>query len=400
MKVAIIGGGPLGFEALLAFRELDAEVCLFAGKARERGTSRGFEFLANWAEWGGQACDGPWEEVTSKAGRELAGLSFKEGETPNLAQYAREYLFPLQRAVELEESVKPFAAKRVHKRLLAPEESIPGHTRLLDLFRVAYQRPQLEGEDCRDFDLVVDATGPQDRFYPLGASGVWALGEERAAKGGPIAYGQRALQQHWPEIARAKRVAVAGSGAWAAHLLLALAKTESTVILVTPELRPFEKLGQAMPARVARVEEFLKGQKEQQDKQAEHWEESLRAWRELPDYERAKIPRPSSPLPRLEVLWGYSVTAVDRLEDREGLFITCETEDWRRKRGPKLATVQVDWAIAANGCRETNPVFSGLGQGELGFYRLGEKGGFYSLKWGLHQLQWVKEDVLKFFSRV
>ena len=280
-------------------------------------------------------------------------------------------------------AIRPFRVLRAHKRLLALHENIPGKTRLIDLFRVVYQRPERDGEECEDFDLVVDATGPNDRARPLGASGTWAMGEFKARH--LIHYGEGVFE-HWSKISKTARVAIVGSGVRAARALLALKNSDCKLTLVTPEREPFREVEMILPGRwIECVLRFLNGQREEWQRETGLWEAGLRSWRELPDYERAKIPRPEMPTQRLTVLSGYSVTAVDKWEDREGLFLTCETEDWRGGGGPALKTLSVDRVIAAGGVKPTNPVFEGLASQragerglsrEPGFYRLGQRGEF------------------------
>ena len=398
MKVAVVGAGPLGLEASLTFQQMDARVVLFSADSQKEQ-----RFL-----WGKQFSEGTWGEITSAAGRSLVGLSPNLENVPTLEQYAGDYFFPLRKACLVGDVVlRPWRVLRAHKRLLVPGESVPGKTRLTDLFRVVYQRPGREGEECEDFDLLVDATGPACRALPLGASGVWAMGESKLAH--LIDYGESLLENR-SKISACARVAIVGSGVRAARALQALSGSDCSITLVTPEREPFGEVAGVLPGPwMEATLRFLEQQRREWQSASNTWEADLRRWRELPDYQRAKIPRPEMPTQRLTVLSGYSVTAVDKWEDREGLFLTCETEDWRAGGAPPLRTLCADRVLAATGIKAANPVFEGLATGrvgerglclEPGFYHLGQRGKFYSLRWGLHQLQWIVQDVLRFFSRV
>ncbi len=448
MKVAIIGGGPIGLECALAFQRMGAHAVLFSGSQNQ---GRLFALLARC--WGEQPCDGSWGEITSEIGRSWLSQKkdFDLTEVPTLGEYQREYLFPLLNLDCVQSMIRPYLVDRVHKRILNPEEFIKGRSRVVDLFRVVYrlqatvdfqkqfqeqreQNPDLfhkfgkemtssfleEGEQFEDFDLVVDATGPEKRFRPLGPSGCEAIGEERVASLGLVYYGYQALD-HWEKICQTKRVTIVGSGAWAARGLLELSHflekgKIKEVTLVTSELNPFEKIeGQFSSEFTECLFSFLRSEEKFWRKNCEKTESEIRRWKELPRYERDKVARPLFPEPRLKMLGGYTVTSVDKLLDREGVFLTCETEPWRRENTSSLVTIGTDLIIGANGLRLESSLFRGLRTSyesclsrgpargfheEPGFYTIGENGkGVYGLKFGLNQVQFMKEDILKFFSK-
>ena len=437
MKIAIIGGGPVGLESALQFQEMGAEVVVFTAHEISR-----FHLFAR--HWGEQPCDGTWKEVTSQEGWHRLGRpeQFHVSEVPTLGEYAHKYFLPLLELEEIKALRKILKVDRVHKRILSPGESPQGHSRMADLFRVVYEyktstplrdgveqnlkeggeREVLESflgaaEQFEDFDLVVNATGPSPHFRPLGASGTWAIGEKRVGKEGFIFYGSEALN-FWEIFGReqVKRVSLVGSGMWMARVLVELAPLLergelSELHVITSQVKAFDKIKEKLPATLKdNLFSFWQREEKRWKRECEEVEFKIREWRKLPRDRREGQAPPPFPEPRLKVLAGYSVTSVDHLVDREGVFITCETEEWRRKGAARLVTLGTDRILGGHGLEERSPLFSGLGSPSRGDGDLGREPGFYALGrnkegvYGLNllhsQIEWVKKDMMKFFSKV
>jgi hypothetical protein len=199
MKIAIIGGGPLGMEMSLDLLNLGAEVSLFSlclgGKIKEM-----VRHCPNLS------MEVSWQNLLSEHGQNLLNNIDKKflekidrGKIPTLLEYWNSYLAPLMASPCIKNIFKKGEVKRVHKRFLAIEEDVPQRSRLHDLFRVVYlmtpdkesfNEHQLGGtlgedvltslheplENFEDFDIVIDATGVLENPSPMGASS-FALNE-------------------------------------------------------------------------------------------------------------------------------------------------------------------------------------------------------------------------------
>ncbi|MBP9674521.1 MAG: hypothetical protein KBD63_05445 [Bacteriovoracaceae bacterium] len=277
---------------------------------------------------------------------------------------------------------------RVHKRFLAADELIENHSRFFDLFRVVYEvTPNIEEhpefwekvgpeildslkgkmESYRDFDIVVDAR----EVKPLGMGA-----------GGVLAVGERALQNvkgllyYHLDLAQVKKLMIVGSLSEKFYQTVLdwwKSSSEHLLFWVGKNLNP----------------ELSQLSKQEWDEEKEIFEKKLHDWRDLEDYEQAKIVRPQEPQIRYTFLQDYTVTTVDALMDQTGIFVTVERPPWK---GEDLKTLQVDQVAVFNGQQKQNPVSMNLESNELGFFEI--------LPEDLKQVSVIMNEILKFFTAV
>ena len=206
-----------------------------------------------------------------------------------------------------------------------------------------------------------------------------------------------------------------GQGSFAIRTLLALStplrqERVKEIILVSRQSNPFPEIKEMSTSFQKQFFNFLESEEKLWHQDYTQVEQELKKWQNLPQHERVKIPKPGHSKPRLRVLAGYSVTAINKFSDRDGIFLTCETENWRTKndRAPLVITVEVDAIVGANGFKKTNPILQGmltehLNQGmypEDGLYAPGRgENGDFGLKYALSQIPLIREDILKYFSK-
>lgn len=446
MKIAIIGSGPLGLEAAIHFENLGAAVTLFMDQI-PGGLI--YKLKENFSD---VVVHSDFDKVSTKRGREISGAAL-EGEV-TLGQYSEEYLEKLLHDPTLNLVIKKAKVERVHKRFLSLDETIQDKSRMHDLFRVIYSVDPKEnileqaqanpeafkqlGEDVlksleksveafEDFDIVIDATGVFHSPYPMGASASFALNEKNLKEENPIYYGAKGLLKLNEVKQNSKSLVLIGSGetaaAWLVGLESWLEDDSHSLSLVTTETTIFEKLSKNESGKgifkkalrvVERNREKLKGKIIQFEKDLHHW-------RDLEPHIKAKTPQPVEPRSQINFLTGYNVSALDRLLDREGLFVTLEMSPFREDYNPEkeMVTLAADTILVATGHYKDPTLFKGLltKYDEMRKYPLSEKAetsesGFYiigatkrahndrySLEDGLKDIDLIEKDILKFFSR-
>ena len=447
MKVAIIGGGPLGMEMSLDLLSLGAEVSLFSlclgGKIKEMV-----------GHYPNHSMDVSWQNLLSEHGQNLLNSIDKKflekidrGKIPTLFEYWNSYLAPLMASPCIKNILKKGEVKRVHKRFLGIEEDVPHKSRLHDLFRVVYlMTPDKEsfnehqlgslGEDVltslheplenfEDFDIVIDATGVLGNPSPMGASSSFALNEKMDSLKDRVFYGVDIFSNLSLICDKAKKIVLVGSGQTAARALIELKevienkKCECSVVTTAPI--PFQEFleEEGSPSLKKSFEEFRQRQNSAFEKERDTFEKKIREWRELEDYMKAKISKPQEPSRNPAFLGGFNVVSVDKLIDREGLFVTCEDVDFRGGKN-QIKTIPCDFILVASGYTCHDSLYSGLRTAfensrkvtlsedgthpEPGFFTLGpiKKGDRerYSLQEGLTQIKRIREKMLEFFTKV
>ncbi len=442
MKLAILGSGPLALEAALHFDKLGAHVTLFS-RGELGGMARRVNSFASET-----SMEETWGELTSSVGREALSLNVDLDEIPSNEEYFRSYFSPLVALGSDSIIIKPGNVERVHKRFLSLSEEVPGKSRLHDLFRVVFSadpkknilnqvesNPELFeklGEDVlaslsesvesfEDFDLVIDSTGTFEFTYPMGPSNSYALNESRLSSTSKTFYGRECLSNYSEVTKSSKHIAIVGSGHLSALLLceldLWLDEDSSRVVsLVTTEDRPFENylagnrestLGIMTTEVVSKY--FSKLQTARRD-----YEKDLFEWRGLEPHIKAKKAAPKEPSCQLNIITASNVTSLDKLLDREGLFITCETSTFRKSTdglGEQISTFSCDAIFVCTGHRANNTIANGLrveniGKGESisysepGYFTLtGVEAGKTSLSNGLKKIPRIENEIMNFFSR-
>lgn len=423
MKIAVIGSGPVAFEAALDFYLEGAEVKII-GKGRPLSK---LHLFATTAPFKALPIDGS-SFMTSK-GREFVSLN----EGPNDYQSLWEnYFAPLAKKMMELGLYHQREVLRVQKRFLDPDEEIEGRSRLHDLFRLTYglnpsgmveeqikENPELKeklGEDIlaslknqvesfEDFDLVFDCRGDFQRPIPMGAGHHYALNEKSVAALGGITYGLPNKDQ-LEDLKTNKVLTIVGSGLASAYTVLALESwlNEQGGILniISSEKSLFKKVlsEEKLPKDLKeRLKSLIGTSMEKWRQECLKTEEELLKWRDLPLHEKNKIPQPQFPEPQLRLFEGYSVTSVDRLIDREGLFLTLEIPGWRDQEKKDLVTVAQDHVIAVVGYRPDSRFCEGLREDEPGHFSFSSNEQQQNPKASLERLPLVKSEILKFFSR-
>lgn len=442
MKLAILGSGPLALESALHFDKLGAHVTLFS-----RGELGGMVRRVN-SFAGETSMEETWGELTSELGREALGLSVDLSEIPCNEEYYNDYFLPLVQRGSDSIIIKPGNIERVHKRFLSLDEEVQGKSRLHDLFRVVFStdpknsilnqvdsNPELfeklgdevlaslneSVESFEDFDLVIDATGVHSYSSPMGPSNSYALNESRLANSTNTFYGRECLSNYIEVTKSAKHLAVVGSGHLSALLLCELdlwleEDSERMLSLVTTEDRPFEKFikesgesSLSMMTSEMMNKYFVKLQESRRE-----YETSLFEWRALEPHIKAKKPMPKEPVSQLNIIAASNVTSLDKLLDREGLFITCETSNFRpstQGMDEQISTFSCDAIFVCTGNNTVSKISEGLrvedrlvsekiSHEEPGYFTLtGVKSGRTTLSNGLKKIPEIESEIMNFFSR-
>lgn len=399
MKLAIIGSGPLAIFCAQHFDHLGAEVTLFQKNALG-GNAR---FLSGHF---------PSMEVAYR------------NELITLNNFWNEKLVPVITEIENKNLTKAGEVLRVHKRFLHIGEKVNGKSRLHDLFRVIFsvnpkesilkqleENPEmfkqlgekvinslhLPVESFEDFDIVIEARGLGKKPNGMGPSKSWALNENNIKNQAALYYEKNILEQS--QQIEKRNLVLVGNGESAALALLKnkdwlLSHRSHTLSWVSP--LPCKSLIHN-PWISFELDQLLKLAQDNFEKEKDAFDKKMYEWRDLEDYIKAKIPKPIEPESQLIIYEGYDVTSVDRLLDREGVFATIESPDFREyaKVSNDLKTLPAEAIFIANGIDTEETIANGLEIDEPGFYRLAAD----NLDDGINQIQYIEDKILAFFSR-
>jgi hypothetical protein len=422
MKIAVIGSGPLAIEAAAEFLHEGADVRVIG--QGDLGTK--IKFLAeNFGELPIEGTD-----YTRARTRERLNLNNIPTDFKSLWE---NYYSPL--IDELRGHVYGRKVLRVQKRFLHQTEEIKDHSRLYDLFRVTYglnpsgmvdeqlkENPELaeklEGnildslksqvESFEDFDLVFDTRGPFQNPLPLGSGENFALNERALKEMGSFLYGFDALRD-LEAVKEHKKVTIVGDGALSALTFLSLfdwlQSGDKVLNIVTDKERTFESFFNSnhFSSLQEKVRTLISDEMNSWRESCQQTEKEILKWRELPQYERVKVPQPQFPEPRLRLFEGYSVSSCDKLIDQQEIFMTMEIPPWRNPEDEKrdLVTLGQDCIIGQKG-------FAGLSQDFASAEMLRAKEpGYFPIshgeqrlpKDGFEALEKAREDIFRFFSR-
>ncbi len=421
MKVAIIGSGPLAIEMGIRLFLEEASVTIFTKGELGGAVGMLYPYL------GDSLMGEDFSEITSKEGWSLLSRA-PSNLKPTLTNYWEEYLKPLGEKVKNLGLVKKGEVLRVKKCFLSPSDE----KRLRDLFRVFYSIDPGESilksieenplvfeklgkevlgslkekmEFFEDFDLVVDARGVLFNPLPMGSSHGEALNEAVISKTTPVFYGLNGFSNLEKIKNDSNTILIVGSGETASNYLYLLkdwffTNLDRKLYLVTRETQDFKEFENLKDFQAKAEEEF--------QKKADIFQEKINAWKQLEDYEKAKIQRPEEPIRRFEIFSGSTVSSLDRLLDRNNLFVTIDNQN-------ELKTLPVDSILVANGFKIDTSLFKGLHMdfdygektakgflhAESGIYTLGptSKNKRYNLMNGLDQIPLILENMLTFFSK-
>jgi hypothetical protein len=411
MKVAILGPGPSALEMALYLDSQNASVVLFM-KESLGGSVRKMASLYPDLES---------EIEPSKWGRELLG---EVGDVSTVGEYWNNYLKPICEHDVMKGIVRVGEVLRVHKRFLSTEED-PGN-RLTDLFRVVFTTNPSEDiikqvkenpetfekigdnfieslkesiEFFEDFDLVVDCRGVTP--MPMGPGGTYALNEKNLKK--HISYGMDGLNK----VSESDdEVLIVGSGKTSALLMLTLKnwlaeKASRRIYLVTDEKKAYSKFFENNESLLSLdMKKMLDENQNKFVKDSKVFQEKINEWKGLEDYIRAKRPRPIEPKRQIEIFEGCNVTSVDKLLDKDKIFITFERPKFRGES--LIKTLGVDKALVATGYKIDTDIFDGMRVNfdlskKYAESAIHPEPGLYTLD-GLSQITNITENMFSFFT--
>ena len=179
--------------------------------------------------------------------------------------------------------------------------------------------------------------------------------------------------------------------------------------MVSEEKVPFQNLGDGGIS--IDLKKMLDDNREKFDKDSKVFQKEINEWKMLEDYMRAKVPKPSEPQWQIEIFAGCNVTSVDKLLDKDKVFITFERPEFRGEG--LIKTLGVDLALVATGYKINTDISQGLKTNfdltgkfatsgkhtEPGFYTLGPvKKDRYGVKEGLSQISEIAGNMFSFFT--
>lgn len=306
---------------------------------------------------------------------------------------------------------------RVHKRFIAPSHRFESRSRMADTFRVVFnvnatseiERQKLEnpeifeklGEDVleslknsiesfEDFDFVCFSN---ELYRPnaMGAANVCALNEMTLRNDERLTYHSE-HQSCLDAIKKARNLCLVGSGRENLRLLnelkdVYLEDLTKTIQLVTSEEIPFNGIDLKDKELIDGFRDLLAKDREQFNSEVTEFEKKIMEWRSLEPHIKAKTPAPAEPKPRLMIYNSAVVSSVDKLLDREGLFVTIEGSELLGG-AEQLKTLACDRICVDQGLYLDTEKIRGLDHNEEGFYSLIDM-----------SLDEIKEDMLKYFSK-
>ena len=217
MKVAIIGGGPIGLAAAAHLAEQKISFEIF-----EAGNSVGSNILS----WGHVRLFSPWKYNIDKAAeRLLATTNWTSPKVEDLHtgdEFVQKYLLPLanhpliQSNIHLNSRVVAVSKKGLDKMKSSNRENIPFELRIEKNGIISLQ----------EADVVFDATGTWNQPNPLGSGGLFAVGEREFLN--KITHGIPDVKGKDLKKFVNKTVLVAGSGHSAVNSLIELAEIQET----------------------------------------------------------------------------------------------------------------------------------------------------------------------------
>lgn len=399
MKMAVLGSGPLAILAAHHFDQIGAEVSLFQ-RSPLGGNLRWL--MTEYPEF---------------------KIEFEKSEM-SLKDFFEKVIVPTVGELEKYDLTKHGDVLRVHKRFLHPAEVVPGRTRLHDLFRVVFSRnpqetivkqmeesPELFAhlgeevikslhkpvESFDDFDIVIEARGFGKTPAPMGAGSSLALNENNLKDSSLLYYEKDIFTKL--NLENKKTIILTGSGA---SSKLALLKFKDW-LLANPghELHWVTNAPAETSCGIKWLDEEVKKLRheiaQRFDTAKLTYETKIREWRDLEDYVKVKVPKPIEPTPLLIEHVGYDVTSVDRLLDREGVFTTIESPDFREyaTKPNDMMTLAADALCVACGVSTESLGGTKLLEKEPGFYILNS----LTIDDGMSEIKKIEQDILNYFKK-
>lgn len=413
MKIAIIGASPMGINAALCFQDLGANVVLF-----EKNQLGGLLSLKRKLSTNNSFISEELKLIENqKSIFELDVLISKMNNFTGEIKYKK--------------------VNRLHKRFLSDTESIVGRSRLADLFRIVYQgrysdeiekqrsenldffskldAKMIESLKCTlehftDVDLVIDTT--QSCFSPnrMGPGGVAAINEEQLA-GDRIFYGLSETLNNLEHIRQSKNITLVGDSFELIYTLLCLEdeifKGLGNISIITNR-NPLWKIPSDFSDQKhhffkKKIEDFISKDQKIWDEKIKLFEADTFKWRNLENYEKAKIAAPRLPKRKVEIYEKCNVTNVDKLIDKNEIFLTFESPNFRNQSAEEiLKTIPTDVVCVFNGVRNFKNEFHGNMLAPTDFtknHSSDEEIGFYIISNQNEKIEDIKNNVLKYFGK-
>jgi hypothetical protein len=399
MKLAIIGSGPLAIFCAQYFDQMGAEVVLF----QKNALGGNVRFLLDHF---------PEMEIMF------------ENKIKTIGDFWEIDLVSAITSIEENKLTQAGEVLRVHKRFLHSSETIPGKSRIHDLFRVIYSvnpkdaiLKQLEEnpemfkqlgeqvikslhspvESFEDFDIVIEARGLGRPALPMGPSHALALNEKNIKETNLLLYEKDIFTELKLE-GKNQLVLIGDSNSAILALLKCkdwlFSKTNQSLVWITH--KTVRQIGEG-----AWLNNQLCRLLDESDAKFENdkiiFEKEMHEWRDLEDYVKAKIAKPLEPQPKIIIFQGYNVTSVDRLLDRDGVFATIESPDFRSSSliPNDLKTLPAETIMIACGVEDDLDFAKGINLNEDGYYRLNAT----SVNEAFTMIKKIEQQVLTFFSR-
>ncbi|EQC47157.1 hypothetical protein [Bacteriovorax sp. Seq25_V] len=405
MKIAIIGNGALALECASYFYELGADIRLFKKNSGIDNLLYSGVHDENY-----QALYTSWSNIdTPKENSKESYLT---------------YLEKLEASLLSLNVIKYGDVKRIHKRVLRPGVMpADGKSRLVDLFRVVFkidatkeiERQRLENteifeklgnevleslknsiESYEDFDLVINATGYYHTPLPMGPGDDYAINEIEVSKDNSnVFYGLVKKE----DLEDARVITLVGDDLLSLINLEVISelfkeKENLRLQIVCESSNPFfDRDRKSINSRISNFHNLIQFNQNEFDRLIKEFEVKINEWKALDDHVRAKKPRPAEPASRLTIFNGATVSAVDKLLDQNGLFLTIEGSELLSTR-EQLKTIGTDKIIVSQGVARQDE-FEKLVIDEVGYFRIKNE----SLAEGLSEFKNIENDMMKFFSR-
>ena len=216
MKIAVIGGGPIGMEALLYGAHAGADVMLF-----ERG-----RVGENVRHWGHVGLFTQWKRDRSPLGERLLrqrGDTLPDAEALPRGNELADYLLRLASLPELRGRIAPQTEVKSLTREALLKHDFWGDARRRNQAPFRLMTTGVAGERVRHFDAVIDATGVYGTPNFVGNGGAPCPGELRL---------RRRIDSTIPDVLGAER-----SRFWGKHtLVVGTGHSAATVVLAVAEL--------------------------------------------------------------------------------------------------------------------------------------------------------------------
>lgn len=383
MKIAIIGSGLIGTSAAKHFYDLGAEIKLFSSSDK------------------------------------LGGLLNIENNLLRVNDIILQKIRSDEKTLRDSGLVKKGRVLRLHKRFLPPCSKALASSRFADLFRVVYQidaKEQIEQnrdeneelfknlddtiieslktsiEAYEDFDVVLDCTGSFSHPLPMGAGGALALNEKVIMDDERVAYGKDVLSKV-KSIDGQRNIVFIGTGEFNLLALNEFRKkffSDKRINLhfVCTDSVPFENVSPKFADAFRGVHEFIEESNKEYQDEIDIFNKKILEWKELENHIRLKTPKPTEPRMRLSIYNGAVVSSVDKLLDREGLFVTIEGSELLGSF-EKLMTLSCDTILVDNGQRSSENFDAVIDDNEVGFFKLKT----------LDDIQIVESELMKLFSK-